>query len=76
MTHRLKTTRIRAGEYEVRGFDTRVVSVSRYTDDGVYWIAAARWNRHQHSHPVPTKREAFYYAQAMLGHPVPRETTT
>lgn len=67
MTRRLKTTRICAGEYEVRS-DTRVVSVSRvtYPNDGTYWIAAACWDRRLHTDPLPTKRAAVCQAHFML----------
>lgn len=67
-----KTTRICAGEYEVRPVSDfrphRKVSVSRvhYPGDGAYWIAAAAWDPHRYTDPLPTKRDAVFNANAML----------
>lgn len=69
---RARTTRICAGEYEVRliagiapWLAVRVTKV-HYPGDGIYWIAAANWDEHLHTDPLATKRDAAFNAKRMF----------
>jgi hypothetical protein len=62
----MKTKRICSGAYKVvDGLNTVHVTRVEYPD-GIYWIAAANWDRDLLTDPLPTKREAIFNAQHML----------
>lgn len=63
-----KTTRYSAGNYAVTSVGTAreyVVDIG-FRDDLKGWIAAARWDRHLYSDPVPTFREAKQSAVSQI----------
>lgn len=67
----MQTKRHCSGSYEVWSGDLAVTIQRRDDLDG--WIAAAQWDRHLYTDPVPTKAAAVREAAAMLAK-VPAES--
>jgi len=60
----IKTKKEGAGSY-IRTDGNREVSV-KFFEHLSGWIAAAKWDCHLYTDPVPTKRDAVFNADAML----------
>ena len=58
------TRRHSAGNYTVHALRRRVTIT--YFAHLRGWIAAAEWDRHLYTDPLPTKRDAMREAQAMI----------
>ena len=66
------TTKHAVGSY-IRTDGKRSVSIT-YFDHLKGWIAAAEWDRHLFTDPVPTKRDAILNADSMLLSSNPKRT--